>query len=526
MPENPGASLGRRAFLQYALTAAGAMSEDAAFASALLPQGAPAFVRSARPELPHGVASGDVTDNYAVIWSQSNRPARMFVEYATTSRFRDLRRAEGSAATEDTGFTARAELFGLPAGQHIFYRVWFQDLGDERAKSKPAWGYFRTAPLMPRDVVFVWSADCAGQGFGINQEWGGMRIFETMRRGQPDFFIHCGDTIYADGPIEPEVILADGSVWKNVTTEAKSHVAETLEDFRGCHAYNRLDRHVLAFSEQVPIIVQWDDHETCNNWYPHERLEDGRYREKEMDVLAARARQAFLEYYPMQVSLAQSGRIYRKIPYGPLLDVFMLDMRSYRGPNDANNQSAATAFLGAGQLDWLKRSLLESPSTWKVIGADMPLGLVVPDGKNRFEAVANADNGPPKGRELEITDLLRFIKQNSIRNVVWLTADVHYTAAHHFHPDRARFKDFLPFWEFVSGPLNAGTFGPSELDGTFGPEVVFMKTPPQGQSNLPPSDGLQFFGEVRIEGQSGVMTVRLKDVSGAALYEVSLPPEA
>ena len=82
----------------------------------------------------------------------------------------------------------------------------------------------------------------------------------------------------------------------------------------------------------------------------------------------------------------------------------------------------------------------------------MPLGLVVPDGDTKFEALANGDPGVPKGRELELADLLRFIKTAGITNTVWLTADVHYTAAHHYSPERARFQEFEPFWEFVSGP--------------------------------------------------------------------------
>ena len=68
--------------------------------------------------------------------------------------------------------------------------------------------------------------------------------------------------------------------------------------------------------------------------------------------------------------------------------------------------------------------------------------------------------------------------------MVWLTADVHYCAAHYYNPAKAAFRDFDPFWEFVAGPLNAGTFGPNVLDGTFGPQVVFSKAPPAGQSNL------------------------------------------
>jgi phosphodiesterase/alkaline phosphatase D-like protein len=133
--------------------------------------------------------------------------------------------------------------------------------------------------------------------------------------------------------------------------------------------------------------------------------------------------------------------------------------------------------------------LLNSRATWKVIASDMPLSLIVyDDAANRkgAEAFAQSD-GPPRGRELEIADILRFIKTSGIANTVWLTADVHYTAAHYYNPDKAQFQDFEPFWEFVSGPLHAGTFGPNELDNTFGPEVKFIKAPGLDKQNLPPS---------------------------------------
>ena len=78
----------------------------------------------------------------------------------------------------------------------------------------------------------------------------------------------------------------------------------------------------------------------------------------------------------------------------------------------------------------------------------------------------------------------------------------------------------------MSGPLNAGTFGPNRLDSTFGPRVVFHKAPPAGQFNLPPSAGLQFFGQVDIDGASEVMTVRLKDLAGTTLFTQEIQPEA
>ena len=82
-------------------------------------------------------------------------------------------------------------------------------------------------------------------------------------------------------------------------------------------------------------------------------------------------------------SVDESERVYRHIPYGRFLDVFVLDMRSYRAANSFNRQAAPgpdTAFLGEEQIDWLKMQLRESKAVWKVIAADMPIGLQVGDG--------------------------------------------------------------------------------------------------------------------------------------------------
>ena len=77
----------------------------------------------------------------------------------------------------------------------------------------------------------------------------------------------------------------------------------------------------------------------------------------------------------------------------------------------------------------------------------------------------------------------------------------------------------------ISGPIHAGTFGPNDLDQTFGPELKFIKapTPEQGQ-NLPPSAGLQFFGLVDIDAASEEMSVWLMDRDDAELYKVTLDP--
>ena len=135
----------RREFLSQALsTSSGLLVAPAIIAAA-----------QARPQLPCGVQSGDITNNSAMIWSRSDRAARLMVEYATTESFTNAQKRLGPAALEATDFTARLDLTGLPTGQRIFYRVSFQDLGNSKVFSEPMIGSFRTAPTQARDVSFV-----------------------------------------------------------------------------------------------------------------------------------------------------------------------------------------------------------------------------------------------------------------------------------------------------------------------------------------------------------------------------------
>jgi alkaline phosphatase D len=494
------------------------------------PSAAPAIVvpDRLRPVLTHGVQSGDVTATTAVVWGRADRLARLVVEWDTDPRFPSPRRVGGPVATADTDFTARVDLVALPPGRRVHYRVAFEDPDTPAARSEPAAGSLVTAPEDRADVFFAWSGDTAGQGWGIDLARGGMRTYETIRRAQPDFFVHCGDLIYADMPIPPEITLPDGSVWRNVTTEAKSHVAEKLADFRGAFAYNLLDANVRRMNAEVASLVMWDDHEIRNNWYPGEQLEDERYTEKSARVLSGRARRAMAEWTPMRPVAGDPARVYRSFHRGPHLDVFLLDERSYRGDNGENREPAATPFLGAAQRAWLEAELAASKATWKVVASDQPLSLVVAEGNRRGvieqDAWANGKGGPPLGRELELAELLRNLKRRRVKNVVWVTADVHYAAAHRYDPKQAAFADFDPFWEFVGGPLHASTYGPNRLDSTFGPQVVYQ-SPPSGKRLRSPAHGGQYFGTMRIDGRSGVLTVALWDVEGTKLYAVDLSPE-
>jgi alkaline phosphatase D len=502
-----------------------------AFAAALA---APPLIaaEASRPVAAQGLQLGDPIDGRMMVWSRADRASRMVVEWSADERFaNDVTRIVGPYALDGSDFTARQEIAGLPRGREVFVRVSFQGLDGERSVSEPIVG--RASPLsMNRDAIrFVWGGDTAGQGWGINPDFGGMKIYEQMRLRRPHFFIHSGDNIYADGPIKPLATAEGDQPWKNIVTPEVSKVAETLDEFRGRYRYNLMDDNLRRFNAEVPQIWQWDDHEVMNNWSDSKSVAgDARYTEKSVPLLVARGARAFLDYAPMRpFDASESQRVYRKFSYGPLLEIFVLDMRSYRGANSYNRQDKPgpdAAFLGPQQLEWLKRGLAESKAVWKVVAADMPIGLLVGDGKDAqgrdmFEAVANG-GGPPLGREFEFAQLFSHLKRKRVRNVVWLTADVHYAAAHYYDPKKAVFQDFDPFWEFVSGPLHAGTFGPNPLDSTFGPQAVFVKAPPAGQVNLSPLAGMQFFGEVNVDARG--LAVDLRDINGQVVFRKELAP--
>lgn len=540
----PPSTPDRRRFIQLGSAALGAATLPRWAAA----QGAPALVPldASRPIAAQGLQLGDPADGSLVVWSRSDRASRLIVDWSLEPQFAQATRIVGPYAIETTDYTARQDITGLPPNREVFVRASFESLHNARAVSEPVLGRCMTLPSARGgddgryrghgggDLRFVWGGDTAGQGWGINRAFGGMKIYEAMRQRQPRFFIHSGDTIYADGPIREQVTAENGQLWTNVVTPEVAKVAETLDEFRGRYRYNLLDDHLRRFNAEVPQIWQWDDHEVTNNWSDGKDLSaDARYTEKNVPLLTARGARAFLDYAPLRpFDARESQRVYRRFAYGPLLEVFVLDMRSYRAANSDNLQPAPgadTAFLGREQLDWLQRGLRGSRALWKVIAADMPIGLNIGDGSTatgvpRWEAIANGNPGAPLGRELEIAELLRFIKRERVRNTVWITADVHYCAAHYYDPKRAAFNDFDGFWEFVAGPLNAGSFGPNSLDGSFGPQVVFAKAPPPGQVNLSPYAGLQFFGEVNIDGRHGGLTVDLRDLGGASVFSKTLAP--
>ena len=224
---------------------------------------------ASRPLITHGIQSGDVSTNSAMVWARADRPSRMLVEAATTRQLQGHpqrgrhRRAAGKRFHRKGccwRISRRARTSSIACG----LRTWLRRPSSSEAQV----GRFRTAPDDRRSVSFVWSGDTAGQGWGIDEARGGMRTYATMRNNRPDFFIHSGDSIYADCPIERELKLPNGEMWRTSSPRRSRGSRRRSPTFAATTNTICSTRNLRAFNAEVPVFAQWDDHEVTNDWWP------------------------------------------------------------------------------------------------------------------------------------------------------------------------------------------------------------------------------------------------------------------
>jgi len=139
----------RRQFLKAGVTTAAGLLVPAWSVT----RGAPAIIaaESDRPQALQGLQLGDPSDGSLVVWSRSDRPARMLVDWSYDEQFQRVHRIRGPHALETTDFTARQDLAGLKAGRDVFVRVSFQSLTNDRVVSEPVTGHFVVPPGDAKD---------------------------------------------------------------------------------------------------------------------------------------------------------------------------------------------------------------------------------------------------------------------------------------------------------------------------------------------------------------------------------------
>jgi alkaline phosphatase D len=467
----------------------------------------------------------------------------MNVEYDTNANFSNPLN-KTALANSTTDFTAQAKLDGLKPDTQYYYRVWFSasnivnntnsDTSNDLSASSDIAeqievGTFRTAPSFnmssnssssSKTFSFIWGADVGGQNYCRNANEGGYFIFKSMQSLSPDFFIANGDMIYADGacPIQGPIITNSTNnqtiTWTNIPGDFKSiadpsvdwnNVTEVRSIFLEHWKYNRNDTYFKEFLSNVSMYSQWDDHEVINDFgskWPEWNLFS--IDREGYPNIVKEGTNAFLYYSPVGSDNNNNNdtendpdtHIYRSFNWGKDLDLFIIDARSYRSQNHiADTPESNKTMLGQAQVQWLKQELSNSNATWKLISSDVPISI--PTGSNASMlgrdgwANGNETNNYSyyTGFERELTDLLRFIDEQNMKNIVFITTDVHFPAFIRYNFDLNNDGNMTEIHELVSGPLSAFRLGVPfpQLDETFNPTLLY------GEGNV------FNFGYIRIE---------------------------
>jgi alkaline phosphatase D len=399
-------------------------------AAALLLGAAP---RSIGPAMPPGgesrllVTVGETTAGSTRLWLRVESDVAR-VQVAPVDGGAPVVREARPDPTRD--YTTVVELDDLRPGVRYGY--------DVEADGARVSGAFTVSPAADADraVRLQWSGDLGGVGHCRDAE-DGYRIFRAMTRRAPDLFLFVGDTIYADHPCG-----GTPHVWTPIS------LADSLDGFRAKHRYNRADPAVQAFFRTTSVYPIWDDHEVRNNFVGPD------------EPLMPSGRRAFQDYFPVVGPPEEPARLYRAIRWGRHVEIFILDTRQYRSSNAAPDGPHKT-MLGAAQRTWFLDAAAASDATWKLVVSSVPLGIFT--GGRTADSWSSASMlGYPRAgigfaheRDLLLTEL----RTRGVRNVVFLTGDVH-------HAELIRHQPAANYvvHEFTAGPLSARQGYPRFLD--------------------------------------------------------------
>ena len=460
----------------------------------------------------HGFAFMDVRERSAVFWTRAGDEGTVVLTL-TPPRGRSIHRRIDIDAEHDR--VASAEVSGL--APDTLYRVEVRVPSGE-GEDWRGHGRLRTAPPRPEAAAFrvAFGGDVGGQGVCRDQKLG-YPIFRVIARRETAFFVGLGDMIYADNACR-----ATGR-YGNPQVEGPIAPAADPEGFRARWRYNRSDPGWVGLSAQVGYVPVWDDHEVLNDFGPEHDSPRGR---PDLHLLKT-GLTAFLEYNP--ISTQAKHRLYRHLRWGKHLDLFVLDTRQHRDSNARKDSlSMPKTMLGRDQREWLLGSLTISDATWNVVVSSVPIAIptgAFPDPENGRDGWASGDRGT--GFEHELRQLLMDLYDAGVRNLVWITTDVHFASVQRFQPFTSRPE--YQVYEVATGPLNAGVFPNSEMDESFHPERLFRWPPMEGADmdfEITSFDDAQRwfnFGELEFDA-AGNLTLRVVNGRGEVVYEHTLPP--
>ncbi|MFF5186376.1 alkaline phosphatase D family protein [Streptomyces sp. NPDC000345] len=395
----------------------------------------PARAASDTPSFLHGLASGDPLPDGVLLWTRVTPSAEAVpgsglgpdIEVSwTVARDKALTNvvAKGSTtATAASDHTVKADIRGLEPATDYWFR--FSAGGTDSPVART-----RTAPAA--------GAPVANLRFGVvscaNWEAGYFSSYRHLAaRGDLDAWLHLGDYIYEYGTGE---YGARGTV---VRPTSPTHEILTLADYRTRHGKYKTDPDLQALHAKAPVVAIWDDHEFANDTWSGGAENHTEGTEGTWTARQAAAKQAYFEWMPVRPAIA--GTTYRRLRFGKLADLSLLDLRSFRSQQvkvgNGSVDDPDRTLTGRAQLDWLKAGLKASDTTWRLVGnsvmiSPFAIGSLSAD---LLKPLAKLLGLPQEGLALNTDqwdgytddrrELLAHLRSNAIGNTVFLTGDIH-----------------------------------------------------------------------------------------------------
>jgi alkaline phosphatase D len=308
-----------------------------------------------------GYVSGDVSADSALVWLRAEAGSRVALQVGEDPSLSQFNSTPAVLVDSGADHSAAIPLDKLLPATRYYFRALVS------GKAPGPIASFITAPAETdeRKVVFCFSGD-------TRESYQPFTIMQAVQAQRPDFFLHLGDTIYAD----------------------RGGSARRLEEFWQKYRANRSDPFSQNFFSTTSVYAIWDDHEVEDDYLPG-------------DPLAPIGRKAFLDYWPIRRPTSEPERIYRSVRWGRAMELFLLDSRQYRDPK-------RTTMLGRKQHEWLFDTLAQSTATFKFIATTVPMAG---GGSDRWD-----------GYPTERKELLEYISQKKLAGVFFLSADLHYAA--------------------------------------------------------------------------------------------------
>ncbi len=371
-----------------------------------------------------GVASGDPLPDGVVLWTRlaprplegggvENRSVEVAWEVAADDRFRTIVQAGTVVARPEVGHSIHVDVAGLQPGRDYWYRF-------HVAGAVSTAGRTKTAPALGSAVEQVRFGVCGCS----NYELGYFTALQHIAREHFDFVVHTGDYIYE---VRSNVARAESLV-----RQSTGDATYSLTEYRNRYAHYKLDPDLQAAHASAPFVVTMDDHEVADNWAAEF---ESRGTPPEFFLLRrAAAFQAYFEAMPLRAGAFPSGasmRLHRRLQFGDLVDLNILDTRQYRSDQACgdNNKSGcadltnpARTMLGAQQERWLFDNLAAARARWTVIGQQVPTFAydsvkINPEGRYSMDRW----DGYPAAR----ARLYSHLQQARTPNPILLSGDVH-----------------------------------------------------------------------------------------------------